>query len=70
MLKCVITDGGFLTTTKDVWDIKICRREHAISFKHTGRVDFCHGFAYLLFLDFTRVKMKPLAPKSLTVFWI
>lgn len=39
ILKCVITDGRFLTTTENIRDIKICRTEHAISFKHTGRVD-------------------------------
>jgi len=73
-IKCIIINSGFLTTTKVVWDIKICRRQHAISFKLMGTVDkksTLRGFAYLLFLDFfTIVKMKPLAPKSLTVFSI
>lgn len=40
MLKCVITNGGILTTTtKDVWGIKMYRRERAIFFKHPGRED-------------------------------
>lgn len=48
MLKCVITEGGFLTTTKNVWDIKIYRRVHAISFKNVDRVDKNPPYADLL----------------------
>lgn len=44
MLKCVMTVGGFLTTTKDVWDIKICRREHVFPFQG-GQKPILHGFA-------------------------
>lgn len=41
-LKCAITDGGFLA--KDVWDIKICRREHVFPFQG-GQKPILHGFA-------------------------
>lgn len=44
MLKCVMTDGGFLTTTKDDWDLKICRREHVFPFRG-GQKAILHGFA-------------------------
>lgn len=37
-------DGGFLTTTKDVWDIQICRREHVFPFQG-GQKPILHGFA-------------------------
>lgn len=44
MLKYVMTDGGFLTTSKDVWDVKICRREHVFPFRG-GQKPILHGFA-------------------------
>lgn len=62
ILKCVMTDGGFLTTTKDVWNIKICRRAR---FSFSGWTKLIptwicknpHGFAYLFSL-LTKAKMK------------